>query len=640
MLYDRSTVPPLGAYPATQCPVRVRFEFDPPPGETTTPPSASDQQRIDAGRAFEADVFDQLVALHGAVQMAGPDSRVGATMEALASGQAIVCQPVLPHDLVGRRSGKPDLLIRAGDGYLPVDLKHHSMVEGAPGQVASFSTLDEPWPSSRQNQPDTRLKRDRALTDGRQLAHYWRMLEQHGLTPTAQEPLGAILGSDGLIWWIPLGEAVWNYATLTRLRPDQKVFSLLEIYDHEFDFRLDVAAHTLLARTDPTLGPKVEPIKVGECDTCPWWQGHCAGWLEENDHVSLLPGQNWLPFVAHRARNVTTRRDVAALDPVTATWVDAVRTIKPAQRDQAVLDDDAQPIGELKNKKLLEVVRTLIDDDTMAVGDFHAGLDQATLAYQGVSLNASLRDLIDDARAVTSGAPWLRRGASPEPPAEHVVEVDIDMENGPDGSAYLWGLWITEPGVDPRYEAIDHYGELDDEAHRDLTGRLAARIGELRSAAVAHGGTLALYHWSAAEFRPIAALARAGVIDEDRLGELGLVLAGQSVRGPEWIDLETVWRRNVITGRGSSVKTVIKLIGHEEHYAVDLPGGNESFVHYERALTDVAGGVDPAASEGVRWLRTYNEGDVKATWQIRRWLREHMPSLPRIEDWSTAAARR
>lgn len=115
----------LGAYAAKQCPRVTHNRFAPsvPPAP---PPDPVVQLLFDAGDVFEDDVRVVLQDLHPEARPIAGESWsavVEATMAALRDGAPVVIGGRLP-DADGR-SGAPDLLVRAGSGYLPIDVKNH-----------------------------------------------------------------------------------------------------------------------------------------------------------------------------------------------------------------------------------------------------------------------------------------------------------------------------------------------------------------------------------------------------------------------------------------------------------------------------------------------------------------------------------
>lgn len=591
--------PTLDATAARQCPVRTQLRIAPPAGVSPAPRSEADEHRVQALRDMVEQALTGLKDLPGAVDAEGNATRTAAAVgkDGGEPPASIVLHPwlstlnaSLDHSgVVTQRLGTPEGLVRVSDGYLPLLVKPHAVTElartaRARGMRASAPSdlplLTDPADlATIKVAPGKRGRPDRTRTDGLELAHHWRRLQELALTPTDCPPTGGILDTSGMVWWLALSQPHFSHPVLA---PVPEKCSLLDIYDHEFGERLRIARRAIDQQADPTLAPLVTPVRVSECKTCPWFETACLPWLEEHDHVSLLPGQaNRERAAVHAARGVRTRRDMSLVDPRTS-------------------------------------------------------------AYDDVPLNPGLPELVDDARAIVSGHPWRRRTSSSEALRAdlkvHAVEIDIDMENGPGGAAYLWGLWVTRPyrgpgGATPEYVAIDDYREMSQQVQVELTRRLAEQIHELRHEAAMAGGTLALYHWSPAEFRPLATLLRAGALNDSTLRRLGVARAGHTVRGTEWIDLERVWKRHVITGTRSSLKSVVRVVNPDFDYEVDKPGGDHSQAHYLQALEDAAAGTD---SPSVQWLHTYNRSDVRATADIRHWMRQYLPTLPSIARWSSA----
>src|SRR4051812_36430630 len=145
--YDTSAVPPQGGYVAKRCPVRVQNDVLRP--AEPLPASAFRERLAAQGRAFEAEVVAELVTLHrnAVVVDAGGAAAEAVTVEAMRRRESLVVGGRLPTDLIGRRVGRPDLLVvSAGGGYRAVDVKNHMSLEAAPpqrnGARACTSTLE------------------------------------------------------------------------------------------------------------------------------------------------------------------------------------------------------------------------------------------------------------------------------------------------------------------------------------------------------------------------------------------------------------------------------------------------------------------------------------------------------------------
>lgn len=598
-------IKPLSAYPAKRCPVRLQNDLLPPPGTIPMELPAAQQERLEEGIAFEQVMLERLAALHpDAVLVADNWRAVEPTVAAMEAGASLILGSALPDDLAGRRSGKPDLLVRVDGGYLPGDVKLHGVTEAKNGP-ARWSDLAAPWPGSATEEPGLRLKADRERENALQLAHYWRMLEHHGYAAPGPAR-GVILDRQERLWWIDLDvprRKVWW---------QEEPATWLEVYDHEFAFRRDVALHTQRRIDGEDLPPKVVPVWISECGSCPW-RDVCRAELEAADHVSLLPGSTWERHLEHRRRDVRTRRDVARLDVPTALAVDG---LTDAMWRTVESEDPGQSLADVLDRRT-EVVAALAAVGITTCGELVARLDERTASYRGARISA-LAPLIDEARVVVAGVPHRRRGVAALglPPA--AVEMDVDMESDPVGRNYLWGVLPTVAGVLGEYIPIDSYDELTDEVEGAVFLRFLDHLAEQRAAAERLGGALRIYHWAPAEVTAMKRIVAKGAVPGlPTPAELSTMVAA------EWVDLLTVFRNAVLTGAGNGLKVVATALGFA--WDVEDPGGDFSMLQHRAA---VAG--DPAA---IDWLRSYNGSDVRATYEVRAWLRSRFDGLPRIEDW-------
>ena len=134
------------------------------------------QALFDAGRQFEAEVFAELVRIHpGTAELIDPDLRkdvaIGKTLAAMASGIPLILGGWLPDDPAGGRTGRPDILVRVGGGYLPADVKNHKTLKAAKKASKPVSALVRPdiwWDAPGCTATAHHYE------DGLQLAHYTR----------------------------------------------------------------------------------------------------------------------------------------------------------------------------------------------------------------------------------------------------------------------------------------------------------------------------------------------------------------------------------------------------------------------------------------------------------------------------------
>jgi predicted RecB family nuclease len=305
---DVSSVPLQGGYVAKQCPVRAQND-ELQPGERL-PPTPMLERRFARGRQFEDDVINDLKAVRpDALTIEAPDAAAveAATTDAMARGTPIILNGRLPADLAGRRAGKPDLIVAAhAGGYRAVDIKHHMALDDGVN-AALCSPLDALIFESAQPDPAKTYRKHKG--DLLQLAHYQRMLEAAGLA-ASDGRFGGIIGVERRVVWHDLDAPIWRTPSSTG---KQKLRSTMEIYDFEFDFRLDIIA-TAQAHEELL----VVPVRISECEECPWW-GYCRPLLEQGSgDVSLIPRVGWREWKTYHEHGVTDRSALAALDPATA----------------------------------------------------------------------------------------------------------------------------------------------------------------------------------------------------------------------------------------------------------------------------------------------------------------------------------
>jgi predicted RecB family nuclease len=609
---DVSTVPLQGGYIAKQCPVVIQNQILVPELEAEPPPEV--QHRMDAGIQFESDLFDRLRVEGPGDWVAipsGPRELAQAlTVEAMSRGVSVIEQAFLPPDEMGRRTGRPDLLVSHAGGYVPVDVKHHRTLDVGEGSVEVSEPLT-PSPADAHVLEGWALRANSG--DALQLAHYRRMLEAQGYSSSST--LAGVLGKEGVIVWYDLEKPMWSTVAKSDGKK-RKMRTALERYDFEFGFRLDIAATALTHREQGDVDLLVEPMACGECQGC-GFHDHCfSSLLEGTGDASLLPGVSYQHWRILRDHGIVERDAVAALHYPTALLANRGVEV-PFFLDLAATAPRFAPVGDLRPRanKQIEV---LAQAGVNTVGDLVDLVDPLTASVGGF-----VAPRILDARAATGPHPVYRRpGMSGTDVPGGDVEIDLDMENVNEG-VYLWGTLLTDHtgsgAFVEGYVPFVSWDLLDDREELAMFLTMWTWLADQRARAERLGLTLRVYMWHEpaenTQLRRIAKSAERLAADVEQL-----------IASDSWVDLKTVFERSWITGGSTGLKTIAPLAGH--HWSVDDPGGGLSMVRYAEAI-----GPDLDTAETARgWLLDYNAGDVVATLRIREWLTASGATWPEVSS--------
>ena len=555
--------PLLHGYAAKQCPVLIHNNFSPSVLTLQEVRSEEQQATVDAGNAFEAEIFADLLKIHPTAVLVDPRlgkyEAIAATIAAAESGAPLVLGGTLPDDVAGGRSGKPDILIKVDGGYLPADVKHHKTIEAAARKSIRVSSLANPGIVLDAERSTTA---DYYYNDCLQLAHYTRMLQACGLHPGNESLIGAILGKSlvTLAGGVPERVFVWydlaapvRY-TFSRSRGKVRR-SLLECYDHEHDFRVQVAAtarHITGSGNDPK--PLVVPIGYKDCPGCPYEQ-LCAEQMGPDDaSVAITRGR-------------LDTREWRMLRRMGFRSVEALAGLEP--ENPAFFDEYYPEVTHLSRNQALNRLR--------------GAVQQAQLIREGIYFEPKADSPIDVPRAD--------------------IEIDFDIEWDSSNRVYQWGLRVRE-GQDEqtaRYEPVVSFDYLDDDSELALAEQAATRIMQLRAEAEKAGKTVVVYHWHHVE-----------VSNTRKFGDITAALDGVT------LDLLSWFTRTFRVQGSAGIKTIAHLFGFS--WAVDDPGGRLSMLKVEVAR---AGGPD--AAEAQKWCLDYNESDVAAQAVIRDGLRAMFP---------------
>lgn len=404
----------------------------------------------EAGIAFEASIFDELrcrLPESGQLVIVDPgtgfDEHRRATVAAMDTGVAVIAGGRLPN--IGGRSGQPDVLIRCGEGYLPVDVKGHRTLAPAKKGEVELSTLAAPDKPLTHN--GYRNHGARWRDDAMQLAHYTRMLQELGYHPG--EHRGGIIGTSdlaeligephGITWYDLDAETILTYSDDEPSHRAKR--SVMEYYDHEFAFRLEVAQAAASGRE------LLRPYRIDACKSCEWFE-HCAEVAGEDDasfaieagHLNL---REWRHLYEHCGDGTTLSvAQLAEAEPDAGAFaVQSVGTQRPAIR---------------------------------------------------------LSNAIRRSRMACAGADVEPRGPDLPVVPSADIEVDFDIEWDGDQRVYQWGLRIRDGQDDTtaRYEPVTSFEAFDDAGEAALATEFASRIWGLRAQAQREGKTLRVFHWS------------------------------------------------------------------------------------------------------------------------------------------------
>jgi predicted RecB family nuclease len=305
-----------------------------------------------------------------------------------------------------------------------------------------------------------------------------------------------------------------------------------------------------------------------------------------------------------RDAGITDRAGVAALHhptAVLATDVDLPRALAAATGVPG-----ATPITEVIPRARKQQ-RVFADAGIDTAADLIAATDPATAELAGPNW---LPEAILQARAALGDASVYRRPDAPDGPIERFdVEIDIDMENTPDG-VYLWGVLVTDRTgtglLDGGYRPFVTWEPLTPEAEAMVFSEFWTWLTGLIDRVQAAGHTVAAYCWyDRAETPELQRLAAPDPATADAVEKF--ITSGM------WIDLRRVFMDRWITGGPAGLKPIATLAGYE--WPVDDPGGGISIVRHAEAT-----GAGPDAEAARAWLLDYNRGDVEATLAVRDWL--------------------
>ena len=613
---DAIEIRPRDSSFAKTCPQRVQLDVLQPCEPLPDPPFL--QMLYRAGNAHEDDTFALLFdGAEGAVVIEAENSsdRELQTLQAVKDGARVIAGARLPIDHEAQRVGQPDLLVRHGEGYLPIEVKSHKALERVrKGGTGTALVSDITTPFFDAAAVDAGHNPRKHFGDLMQLAHYRALLDAAGIASPGCFAAG-VCGSEGVIVWHDLAAPLLDPPDHLD-EPAAGRISALARYDMEFAHRADIARAAEAHFYDEVTPLLAEPIVCDQCDMCRWREW-CGEQLEDAADLSLITGVGVGRRSLYKANGIDDLHALAALDWRTAEIVHGKVDVDGLFRKAAGRPVSTTLAEVIANRpKQVEVLAAL---DLTTVGDLEA-IDMKTLAVCAAGASNAAGQ-IELARARVGAAPaYRRRGVDVITVPRADIEVDVDMENTNDG-CYLWGALVTDrrsgtpvvrymPFVtwDPDIEA----GELI--AFKEFW----SWFSDLRAEAAGDGFSCKAYCYSkSAEQGQMTRLA-------DRLGLRDEV--DEFWGSSNWVDLLEVVREQLITGRSMGLKETAPLAGFA--WRSGDSGGTLAIVKYHQAIDDETSPAGRVAAQ--EWILEYNEDDVRATAALREWLDGPAREVPSI----------
>lgn len=561
---------------------RYRLVRDRSAGGVRPADSETARRRAELGAHHRASV---IAALPDPVVVEdGPDADL-ATLEAIAAGADLIVGGVLRHERPpGDRAfsgiaeeSRPDLLVRMGDGYLPVLIAAHKLLEQRRRRTEAARIL----PVARLGRPGVlgrSLRQGIVVDESLKLRHNAADAVRLGQAAALLHRLGASCGLVGGIGADPTrvvvvdeGPRVAAYRTaLRRARAAIHAVERAEMAGHE-------AGGTSSSETAPPPAPKVDghtwklgewplaPRKIRECRGCRWREA-CEAELRAADDISLLlPGNRGDEY---RRAGISTIRELARTDAA------------GEDRYLALLSVTGEPAA-------LRVRET-----TAPRADVEIDVDLEAYPAHGAYLWGAWSPEDGYVPHVT----WA-------PPGPDGLGGTAEAEN----FARFWD-WLME--------------------------RRAAAVGAGRTFRAYCWAAEGENHWlrhSAKRFEGMEFVVDgpygAHVLDVPTIGEVEKFISSD-----EWVDLFRVTKKQLISPEGLGLKVVAPLAGFAWR---DEDADGEASLSFYREAVGIVG--DPAAARAK--LLRYNGDDCRSTAVVRDWLDSGRAAadIPYVGDLDGAA---
>ena len=186
------------------------------------------------------------------------------------------------------------------------------------------------------------------------------------------------------------------------------------------------------------------------------------------------------------------------------------------------------------------------------------------------------------------------------------LEIDVDVETSREDRVYLWGFWVNDGDGGGSYREFSRFTDLDENQERALAREAMAWLRDQVA-----GTESLVYHYSDYEVVRLTRLAE----PSDDVFAWALDYARD-----RFVDLFPIVRQHYFGTNGLGLK-VVASAGVGFHWRDEDPGGLNSMRWFE----DAVHGLTAEDRENARTrVLQYNEDDVLATCQLRRWLREQV----------------
>ena len=570
----------LDAYAARSCPVKTQNAFL--PGLDRPELDESLQELFAGGSAFKSDVLRRLI--DGAERVVDcralrdqpHDVQAAATLAAMADGVPVIIVGLLPLDRHGHRSGRADVWIRGDDaedggpGYHPVMVKLHRMLErqtpGPSHEPFPISSLSDPSRARALAIPGRALRLASREPDLLQLAHYWRLLGAAGRAATGI-PYGGIIGSDQIS---QLGNGLgvaWVRLDAKQIRTFSRTAASgwtkrSALERYDHEHTFRVKVATVAQRQ--TGSPDDPPLVVMPIRVreC----DRCVWWQ------TCLPKLGDDDLSLRIAKSPLDVREIAVLRRLGVSTLTDLASVE---------------LESLLPSYIPEVAHRPGGEERLRIA-----AHRAKLMVAGVELERLSDDSIEVPRAD--------------------IEIDFDIETSADDHVYLWGFLVTDTRTDepPRYVAFSDFSELTDSAERRLADEALSWLHHLVTTS---GASVRVFHYSRYEVLRIQRLAEA-------FGRDPFTWASRFA-DEAFFDLFEVVRAHFFGTYGLGLKQVAHA-GSGFSWRDDNPGGLNSQSWFADA---VHAETEAVREELTQRVLDYNEDDVRATYALRRWLRDGAP---------------